>query len=334
MYDPTPWNGPLFVVGMPRSGTKLLRGLLNQHPHLGIPLAETEFLGDWARRWPAFGDLTDPAAFRRFWTSVRGSAYFTFLREEQGHEVDPDAWFAASRDGSLAAVFEALLRLDGGVGSGPGVWGDKSPSYLRSLPLLDAVFPDCRVLHIVRDCRDYARSINRAWGKDPLRAAQRWTDGVTDAHAAGQALGSARYLLLRYEDLLADVEGTLETALAFVGLSPAPGMGTLNQPTENLGDAKGQARVVTDNVEKWRSMDPTLRRQIEAIAGPGLAAFGYACDHTGASVRLSPARMAAGQVRDGYNLLKRDVAERGVLEALQFRARIFAESGQAEAFFR
>ena len=39
-----PFDGPLFLVGMPRSGTKLLRGLLNEHSQIGIPLNETEFL--------------------------------------------------------------------------------------------------------------------------------------------------------------------------------------------------------------------------------------------------------------------------------------------------
>lgn len=334
MPEPDTWTGPLFVVGMPRSGTKLLRGLLNQHPNLGIPLAETEFLVDWARRWPAFGDLTDRNVFGRFWETVRGSAYFTFLREEQNHEVDPDAWFEASRDGSLPAVFEALLRLDGGVGTGPGVWGDKSPSYIRCLPLLDTLFPACRVIHIVRDCRDYALSIEKAWGKNPLRAAQRWTDGVTRAHSAGIALGPDRYLLLRYEDLLADVLGTLADATSFLGLASAPSMGTLSRPTENLGDTRGEARVVTDNTEKWRDMDVGQRGKIEAIAREGLAAFGYPCEHEGRPVRLTPLQMAVGQLQDGYNLLKRDIAARGLVDAVQFRARIFAESGTVEALFR
>lgn len=329
-----PWSGPLFVVGMPRSGTKLLRGLLNRHPHIGIPLAETEVLVDWARRWPAFGDLTHSTTFHRFWEQVRGSAYFTFLREEQGHEIDPDAWHALARSGSLAHVFEALVRLDGGIGAGPGVWGDKSPSYIRCVPLLDALYPTCRVVHIVRDCRDYALSIRKAWGKDPLRAAQRWADDVAAAHRAGQALGDQRYLEIRYEDLLGQVEPTLRTVTRFLGLPYDPRMRTLDQATENLGDTRGQARVVTSNVEKWRSMDPRLRHQIEAIAGHTLTDLGYPCAYTGLPVRLSVLRMAIGQLRDGKNLLQRDIDERGLVQAARFRARIFAESGELEALFR
>jgi hypothetical protein len=46
------WTGPLFIIGMPRSGTKLLRGLLEQHPRVRVPTIETEFfpfLVRWAR---------------------------------------------------------------------------------------------------------------------------------------------------------------------------------------------------------------------------------------------------------------------------------------------
>ena len=36
------FRGPLFIIGMPRSGTKLLRGLLNGHSRVAIPSCETE----------------------------------------------------------------------------------------------------------------------------------------------------------------------------------------------------------------------------------------------------------------------------------------------------
>ena len=329
--DPT-FEGPLFVVGMPRSGTKLLRGLLNQHPLIGIPKAETEFLPDWARRWSSFGDLSRPDAFRRFFAAVRGSSYFVFLREEQGTEVDPAAWHATCRDFGLQGVFEALIRLDGGVGAGPGVWGDKSPGYIARLPLLDTLFPQCRVIHIVRDCRDYALSIEKAWGKDPLRAAQRWNDRVRDARAFGQGLGPARYHELRYEDLLADPEAALRPVCGFLGLDFDPAMLTLQRPTENLGDTRGEARIVSANTEKWRAMEPALREHIEALAGQTLAELGYPVSHAGPPERLGPLRMAAGQLFDGAQLLRGDVAERGLFAAVRFRARIFAESGTRESF--
>jgi hypothetical protein len=158
---------------MPRSGTKLLRDLLNNHPAIGIPAAETEFLPDWAQRWPEFGDLSDRATFQAFAERQAGSPYFVYLREEQGHQLNIDAWYAACLGFGTAAVFEALIRTDAASPRGGGrIWGDKSPGYVQHIALLNRLWPACRVIHIVRDVRDYALSIDQAWGKDRLRAAQ------------------------------------------------------------------------------------------------------------------------------------------------------------------
>ena len=56
---PAPFEGPLFLVGMPRSGTKLLRALLNRHPNISIMTNETEFLPYLVSHWESFGDLSD-----------------------------------------------------------------------------------------------------------------------------------------------------------------------------------------------------------------------------------------------------------------------------------
>ena len=61
------FKGPLFIVGIPRSGTKLLRGLLDEHPMIGIPPIEIEFLPYWEKRWRDFGDLSDPYMFSKFY---------------------------------------------------------------------------------------------------------------------------------------------------------------------------------------------------------------------------------------------------------------------------
>ena len=61
--DGNNFHGPLFIIGMPRSGTKLLRGLLNQHPQIGIPLSETEFLPWLVKCFPDYGDISGRDAY-------------------------------------------------------------------------------------------------------------------------------------------------------------------------------------------------------------------------------------------------------------------------------
>jgi len=323
-----PWRGPLFLVGMPRSGTKLLRDLLNQHPRVGIPRVETEFLPDWHRRWSSFGDLSQLDAFRAFHASVQGSPYFVYMAEDEGGSATADAWHAACRSFDLPGVFEALMRLDAGLADrDDAIWGDKSPGYIRALPLLDDLFPQARLLHIVRDVRDYCLSMNTAWGKHPLRAAQRWVDAVGRAQAVGDLIG-ARYLELRYEDLLGDPEGALQRVCAFLGIGYLPSMTVLDRSPENLGSAKGATTIQRGNSEKWRTeMDAELREQIERMAGPLLRTFGYDCAYHGPVLRLSRTQMKAFQLADGVALVRADAKRRGWVGALRFRARMFKESG-------
>ena len=216
---PAPFDGPLFLVGMPRSGTKLLKDLLNNHPAIGIPDAETEFLPDWALRWPEFGDLSDRATFGAFAEGLRGSPYFVYLREERHQEMNVDGWYTRCRDFSLPGVFEALIRTDAGAERGSGrIWGDKSPGYVQHIGLINRLWPQSKVIHIVRDVRDYALSIEAAWGKDKLRAAQRWVDRITRLELDAGQLGPQRFIELRYEDLVRDPAPALKRLCAFLGL--------------------------------------------------------------------------------------------------------------------
>ena len=91
------FDGPLFVVGMPRSGTKLLRDLLNQHSAIGIPRIETEFLPYWFEHWERWGDLSDKNQFQHFYESVRTSSYFRYQADADAL-ISRDVWFSASSD--------------------------------------------------------------------------------------------------------------------------------------------------------------------------------------------------------------------------------------------
>ena len=323
-----PFHGPLFVVGMPRSGTKLLRDLLNQHSAVGIPHAETELLVRWAERWPSYGDLSRPAAFRSFFSTYAGSAFFTYMAEERGVHVHPADWHAACADHSLAGVFEALVRQTASIPV-DGVWGDKSPGYITALPLIWRVWPHARVIHIVRDCRDYVLSIQNAWQKDPLRAAQRWSDDVVAALDA-EAGADGALLRIHYEDLLADPERTMRAALEHVGLEWEPACLTLERPSENLGATAGASRIVSTNTQKWRTdLDAQRLHRIESIAGRTLERAGYPVTEAGTE-RLSLSERRIAQVRDGFSLVRFDAAERGWVDAIRFRLRLFRHSGAVE----
>lgn len=302
--------GPLFLVGMPRSGTKLLRELLNRHPRIAIPPAETEFLPYLVRCIERFGDLSDFSRFERFHKHIGGSSYFQY-RQDYGPPLSARAWYAKCRDFTAAGIFEALVRIDveAPVDSDI-VWGDKSPSYIDDLTLISRLYPSAKFIHLIRDVRGYCLSINAAWSKNMLRASQRWVDDVERARDVGRTLGATTYTELRYEDLLRDPTNALLRLCDFLGVEFDASMTLLERPTENLGNAKGEARIVADNFGEYRKRMPRgVLIEIEAIAGETLLACGYELAAPVQPRRRMPEwRMRAAQLRDGWNLLqsKRD----------------------------
>ena len=312
------FSGPLFVVGMPRSGTKLLCALLDRHARIGITGIESEFLPWLARR---FARLRD---FDAFYAEIVRQSYFSH-RREQGKLIEPRRWQAACTDFSAAGVFEALIRVEVDAPRGSGrIWGDKSPSYIDDLPLIKQLYPAAKVLHIVRDVRDYCLSVRKAWGKDMLRAAQRWADDVRKAREDGAALGGD-YLELRYEDLLADTEAELRRVCTFLGVEFEPAMLTLERPAESLGDAAGATQVVAGNRGKWQAMAPEMLARVEEIAGALMLECGYALalPHK-APRRLSALEMHVAQLKDAWHLVRSDRMGWGLWRTALFHLRYFA----------
>ena len=128
------FTGPIFLVGMPRSGTKLLRALLNAHPDIHIPLNETEFLPTWERRWASFGDLADHRRFVDFYAQVTQTFYLPIAAV---HGAPICSWYCACNGDFSNYRFRDLNAARFRAGE-RGIWGDKSLLY-RSYSTVDAV---------------------------------------------------------------------------------------------------------------------------------------------------------------------------------------------------
>lgn len=311
------FTGPLFVVGAPRSGTKLFRDLLRQHSRVGIPTYETEFLPRLMLIADSFGDLSQESNFARFYAWATRYMYFKYLRDD-GACITMQQWYSGCRTYTVAGVFEALIRHDAAVAE-DGIWGDKSPNYRNHLPEIAALWPEARFIHIVRDVRDVCLSSRQAWGKHMLRNAQRWMDEVGACRRAGQRLGG-RYFELRYEDLLARPEPTLRAVAAFLGLDFEPAMLKPGRVSENLGDTRGADKIVAGNQEKWRDrMSPSTLARVEAVCGPLLGELGYPLAlGPQPPARLSEAEMLLYKAMDGANLLRFRVKEWGLADAVRY----------------
>ena len=196
-----------FVVGVSRSGTTLLRLMLDAHPALAIP-HETHVLGDLVR---AADELSADAVVDIF----VGAPTWPNMHLDP---ADLRAALDALEPFRVADAVRAFYRLYA-ARLGKPRWGDKTPPYREHLAAIARLLPEAHFIHLLRDGRDVALSYRGLWfgpGDDPADAATFWVDQVRATRAAGQRLD--HYLEVRYEDLVTEPERVLRDVCAFIDL--------------------------------------------------------------------------------------------------------------------
>jgi hypothetical protein len=307
------FEGPLFIVGMPRSGTKLLRDLLLGHPRVALTTIETQMLPYWMSQWTRYGDLEQESRFQLFYKEAIRLPYFMYLADHGKPIIEWRVWHDLCPSFDVAGVFEALVRHDTGALYGSGrIWGDKSPSYLTCTALLRGLYPRARFVHIIRDVRDASLSARSAWGKHVVRYAQQWADRIGQFRQDTAAF-SADVLEVRYEDLVDDTEATLISICELLGLEFKEEMLTLRRPVENLGRTKGRAEVVKQNTGMYKNgLNGATVARIEAVAREVLCQYGYPVQEGAPMRRVPKWEMGLHRAQDALQLLGRAVAREGV----------------------
>jgi hypothetical protein len=184
------------IVGSPRSGTTLLRFMLDSHSELAIP-PETGFL----TLGPKLRGRGDKLRERFFRAVVN---YPETLPSWPDFEVPEEKFRAALAEidpFSVAEGFRVFYRLYAARHGKPR-WGDKTPIYCLSLEEIRGVLPEAHFIHIIRDGRDAALSLRDMWfspGREIETRAAYWRECVLAARRGG--LGRRDYLEVRYEDL-------------------------------------------------------------------------------------------------------------------------------------
>lgn len=318
MRDKQEFRGPVFVVGMPRSGTKLLRDIINNNKQIFIPPNESKIIPYMVRNYGTTVSRPDLAAGLDEWYA---STFYQRI-EDAGYTVDREDWL--NKLGSEATlpmtdIIESFYQILSDK-TGAAIWGDKTPTYLLHYSLLLNMYPEAKFVHIVRDVRDYCLSINKAWGKSMLRAAYRWNTSLT---VFREQIGDddSRVLHIRYEDLTENPKETMQLVCSFLGISYNAEMLQLNKPSENLGDAKGLTIIKKGNSRKWVDQLPERRlNKIEMTCTATMKRFGYQpAVYFGDQKTPGKTEQKLYKLFDGLNLLKYHTNRLGsVSKALPF----------------
>src|SRR5581483_2106316 len=286
-----------FVVGAPRSGTTLLRLMLDAHAELAIP-PETYFIVAAAKRWRA---ARRPGRSREQMVEV-------YLDTVTGHKRWPDfhldaeayrEYVRAAQPRNLSECVRTFYSMYAERAGKPR-WGDKTPFYVRKMDIVHSVLPEARFVHLIRDGRAVARSIMDLWfGPNTIEeAAEFWVARIDEARR--KAAGLDHYIEVRYEDIVRDPEPQLRRICEFAELDFDPGMLTyyekvpervaVEAPPEEVAPdgrvvATEERLKIMENVarppdpaliDRWRTELPLAdQRKFEAIAGERLRELGY-----------------------------------------------------------
>jgi hypothetical protein len=224
------------IVGSPRSGTTLLRFMLDAHPDLAIP-PETGFLV-LGRKLKGRGDKLRENFFRAV---VNYPDPMPLWPDFEVTEQSFQAALTNINPFTISEGYKAFYRLYA-ARFGKSRWGDKTPLYCLELNTIRRVLPEARFIHIIRDGRDAALSLRKMWfspGREMETQAPYWRKCVLAARRAG--IGHPDYMEVRYEDLILNTRATLEQVCRHSGLSYDNAM--LNYYTRTparLGEHKGR----------------------------------------------------------------------------------------------
>ncbi len=266
---------PLFVLGVSRSGTTLLRVVLDRSPGIAIP-DESFFIPLLARRHPG---SVDPDRFLDDLSRLPALAAWGLSLDDIAAPLRPGMHAGEA----IAAIFETYAAKEG-----KPRWGDKTPMYMRHLPLLEELFPEAQYVHLVRDGRDAALSFlrmpegtfTRTWAhpETPVEFACLWRTEVEAARDLGRRVGTSRYLEVRYENLVTGMEAVATRICEFAGLPYEASM--LDYAGEvDVSEKPHQQRLLEaprPGVRDWRTqMEADDLRAFEAVAGELLSSLGY-----------------------------------------------------------
>jgi hypothetical protein len=303
----------LFIVGCARTGSTLLRQIMNKNERLCLA-SETHFLRRWSRfgrdkQIAEFGNLSIDANIvqlaEAFYSDQRTptTGYWGWLKQTIDRAEFTRHLLATDR--SDQAIFTMLLTIfaeskKGAYGSDL-ILGEKTPAHLYSVPQFFDWFPNAKVVHTFRDPRGiFVSTLKRMqtnrWGLkakypalpsklvDPLIhpltvlfTTRAWLDAVR-LHAQYEQAYRGRYMLVRFEDLVTDPDRQVRAICDFIQVPFDHRMiDEVNVVSSSYREQRrGPGGFDSQNANRWQShINPLTKTWFSFLGRKHLKHFGY-----------------------------------------------------------
>ena len=271
---------PVFIVGCPRSGTSYLYHLFLSAG--GFAEFHTQ-MNVFDVLEPIYGDLRSDANKRRMMKDWLASKAFK-VSGLQANDIETKVLAECHSAGDfLRIVMDEVARTQG-----VDRWADSTPTNVPHMMRIKRDFADARFVHIIRDPRDLALSLDKKGWSRPLpgdkrnsllAAAVYWEWIVRKGRSYGKQLGS-NYMETRYEDLVRSPAPELARIGKFLGCDldyeriKARSVGSIKNPLTAFKEDLNQGSF--SPVGRWKQKFPEEQlARFEALIGDYMRELGY-----------------------------------------------------------
>lgn len=272
----------ILMIGTQRSGSNLLRLMLDQIPTIAAP-HPPHILQRMMPLMPTYGDLSVQATFEMLVDDV---CQLVELNPVPWDDVTLDRKDVMSRchENSLVAVFSAIYDILAETRNAE-TWCCKSLANVHYLPQISAYLTNAKYLYIYRDGRDVAVSFKKAvvGQKHFYHIAQEWGKAQRTALKMRAQTSPNQFFSLSYEMLISDPEPTLQALCQFLEVEYSPSMLDFHQSSEATSTASSSSLwsnvtkpIMSQNTKKFLTQASEEEVKVfELVAGDVLDELGY-----------------------------------------------------------
>jgi hypothetical protein len=285
---------PVFICGHPKSGTTLLRAILDSHPQLLVYPDETFYFRGFLPEVKTLGSDEKISLAQRYLLH-----FFTPNQPAEAGPQDQDAryrLYVETCDAMREALAEHELRHDGDLlfaaifafglahhqaSKLTQYWVEKTPYNEHFADTIYRWWPEARCLHVVRDARDnYATYHRKHSGLAVEEFAASWKASLRAGMRNQKRFGEQRYKIIKYEQLTQQPDQVIKEITGFLGIHDDD---ILMTPTTNgilwEGNSMFDDRftaISSKPLGRWKTqLEPEEVGLIEMVCGAWMKPMGY-----------------------------------------------------------
>ena len=289
-------NDPFFIVGNSRSGTTLVSRILKNHPDIHV-LNETHVFDEFAAEKQRFQDLKESEIFKMI-NSMLTIQRKDYYRKSEYEEFPEEACailaaFRQHPDQTFGALNKLFFDHEAAK-NGKSRSGDQTPRHVFNIDEIFLLYPEAKIIHMVRDPRAVLFSQKKKWTSGlrrkqpffeiirtfinyhPITMSILWGRAVNAGLKAASRYGPERVKTIFFEAFVMTPEDHTRNLCEFIGESFYPGMTEVDVELSASSENEGKKGVARSIAGQWKNkLSETEVYFCERYAGETMAKTGY-----------------------------------------------------------